>query len=109
MVEGSVGVLRRTDGDNWEVQVINGVGGDRGGNGGLLPFVVRLANQKSSGDESKTHKNKPQNIGCPRLMIRLTKNQFNLKISTFSVEIYANPCMVDVCRNSLKISIAASR
>ena len=54
MVEGSVGVLWRTDGHIGEVQVVDGVGGDRGGDGILLPLLVRLADQDSSSDEPKT-------------------------------------------------------
>ena len=51
MVEGSVGVLWRTDGHIGEVQVVDGVGGDRGGDGILLPLLVRLADQDTSSDE----------------------------------------------------------
>ena len=53
MIEGSVGAFWRTDGHIGEVQVINGVSGDRGGDGILLPFFVGLCNQNSSSDESK--------------------------------------------------------
>ena len=53
MVNSSVGVLWRTDGHLGEVQVIDGVGGDRGGDGILMPLLVRLANQDSSSDEPK--------------------------------------------------------
>jgi len=53
MVEGGVGVLRRADGHNGEVKVFNWVGGDRGGDGVLLPLLVGLANQDSSPDETK--------------------------------------------------------
>ena len=53
MVERSVGVLWRTDGHLGEVQVVDGVGGDRGCDGILLPFLVRLAYQDSSSDEPK--------------------------------------------------------
>ena len=53
VVEGSVGVPWRTDGHLGEVQVVDGVGGDRGGDGILLPFFVRLADQDSSSDEPK--------------------------------------------------------
>ena len=53
MVEGGVGVLWRTDGHIGELKVVNGVGGDRGGDGILLPLLVRLANQDSSSDEPK--------------------------------------------------------
>ena len=55
MVEGSVGVLWRADGHDGEVEVVNGVGGDRGGDGFLLPLLVRLANQDSSPDETKAN------------------------------------------------------
>ena len=54
MVEGSVGVLRRADGHNGEVEVVYGVGGDRGGDRILLPLLVRLSNQDSCPDETKT-------------------------------------------------------
>ena len=53
MIEGSVGALWRTDGHDGEVKVVDGVGGDRGGDGVLLPLLVRLANQDSSSDEPK--------------------------------------------------------
>ena len=53
MIDRSVRVLWRTDGHLGEVQVVDGVGGDRGGDGILLPLLVRLANQDSSSDESK--------------------------------------------------------
>ena len=62
MVEGGVGVLWRTDGNNWEVQIIDGVGGDRSGDGILLPLLVRLANQDSSSDEPKADNNNPKNL-----------------------------------------------
>ena len=48
MVEGGVGVPRRTDGHDGEVKVVDGVGGDRGGDRILLPRLVRLANEGSS-------------------------------------------------------------
>ena len=54
MVEGSVGVLWRTDGHLGKVKVVYGMGGDRGGDGILLPLFVRLADQDSSSDEPKT-------------------------------------------------------
>ena len=59
MVEGSVGAFWRTDGHLGEVQVVDGVGGDRGGDGILLPLVVGLANQDSSTEETKTDNTKP--------------------------------------------------
>ena len=45
MIEGGVGALWRTDGHDGEVQVVDGAGGDRGGHRGLLPLLVRLADQ----------------------------------------------------------------
>ena len=63
MVEGSVGVPRRTDGNNREVEVVNGVGGDRGGDWRILPLLVRLANQDSCPNETKTDDDKPKNLG----------------------------------------------
>ena len=59
MVEGGVGVPWRTDGHDGEVKVVDGVGGDRGGNRILLPLKVRLANQESSPNETKTDHYKP--------------------------------------------------
>ena len=47
MIEGGVGALWRTDGHDGEVQVVDGAGGDRGGHRGLLPLIVRLADQQS--------------------------------------------------------------
>ena len=63
MVEGSVGVPWRTDGHDGELEVFNGVGGDGGSDGILLPIMVRLANQDSSPDEPKTDDDKPKNFG----------------------------------------------
>ena len=59
MVEGGVGVLWRTDGHDGEVEVVDGVGGDRGGDGILLPLLVRLADQDPSSDETQTDNTKP--------------------------------------------------
>ena len=59
MVESSVGVLWRTDGHIGEVQVVDGVGGDRGGDGILLPLIVRLPNQDSSTNEPKADNESP--------------------------------------------------
>ena len=42
MVKGGVGVLWRADGHDGEVQVVNGVGGDRSGYGIILPIFIRL-------------------------------------------------------------------
>ena len=53
MVKSGVGALWGADGHDGEVKVFNGVGGDRGGDGMLLPLLVRLANQNSGPDEPK--------------------------------------------------------
>ena len=62
MVEGSVGVLWRTDGHVWEVQVVDGMGCNRGGDGILLPLHIRLNNQDSCPDEPKTDNTEPENL-----------------------------------------------
>ena len=62
IVEGSVGVLWRTDGHLWEIKVVDGVGGDGSGDGILLPLFVGLANQDSSRNETTTNYKKPQNL-----------------------------------------------
>ena len=40
MVESSVGVLWRTDGHIGELQVVDGMGGDRGGDWVCLPLLI---------------------------------------------------------------------
>ena len=62
MVEGGVGVPWRADGHDGEVKVVDGVGGDRGGDRILLPVLIRLANQDSSPDETKTNNQNPKNL-----------------------------------------------
>ena len=62
MVKGSVGVPWRANGHIGEVQVVDGVGGDRGGDGILLPLLVRLANQDSGTDEPKADNTEPENL-----------------------------------------------
>ena len=62
MVKGSVGVPWGTNRNLGEVQVIDGVGGDRGGDGILLQLLVRLANKDTSPNKPKTNKSKPQNF-----------------------------------------------
>ena len=63
MVEGGVGVLRRADGHDGEVKVVDGMGGDRGGDRILLPLLVRFANQGSCSNETKADDYKPKNLG----------------------------------------------
>ena len=60
MIQRSVGVLWWTDGHLGKVQVVDGMGGDRGGDGILLPFVVGLANQDSGTEETETDNTKPE-------------------------------------------------
>ena len=60
MVEGSIGALWRTNGHNGEVQVLYGVGGDRGGNGVLLPLLVGLAYQDSSNNKPNANNQNPK-------------------------------------------------
>ena len=55
MVEGGVGVSRRTDSHDGKVEVVDGVGRDCGGDRILLPLLIRLGNQDSSSDESETN------------------------------------------------------
>ena len=62
MVEGGVGAPWRTDRHGGEVKVVDGVGGDRGGNGVLLPILIRLGNQDSSRNESATNNEEPENL-----------------------------------------------
>ena len=62
MVKGSVGVLWGTNSNTGEVQVIDGVGGDRGGDGILLPLLVGLAYESSSTNEPKADNESPYNF-----------------------------------------------
>ena len=63
MVESGVGVPWRTDGHDGEVQVIDRVGGDRGGDGILLPLCIRLAYKSTSPNETKTDNYNPKDLG----------------------------------------------
>ena len=60
MEKGSVEVLWRTDGHLREGQVVDGMGGDRGGNWVLLPLDVRLTDEESSRGEAKADNQKPR-------------------------------------------------
>ena len=62
MVEGGVGFLWRTDGHDGEVEVVDGVGGDRGGYRILLPILVGFGDQDPSCDKTKTDNDKPKNF-----------------------------------------------
>ena len=68
MIEGGVGALWRTDGHDGEVQVVDGAGGDRGGHRGLLPLLIRLADQGCSAKEAKANNSKPSDLS--RLCLR---------------------------------------
>ena len=67
MIEGGVGALWRTDGHDGEVQVVDGAGGDRGGHRGLLPLLVRLADQQSCSQETKDDHKSPEDFEGPGL------------------------------------------
>ena len=67
MIEGGVGALWRTDGHDGEVQVVDGAGGDRGGHRGLLPLLVRLADQQSCSQETKADHHSPEDFEGPGL------------------------------------------
>ena len=56
-----------TDRHFWKVKVIDGMDGNGGGNGGILPCLVRLANQDSGNNETETDNPRPQNLCCPGL------------------------------------------
>ena len=73
IIEGGVGALRRTDGHDGEVQVVDGAGGDRGGHRGLLPLLVRLADQQSCSQETEADDDKPENFEGQRLKCRVKK------------------------------------
>ena len=64
MVEGGVGVPWGADGHIREVELRNAVGGDRGRNGIVLPFLIRLGNKDSSQDKRNADHKKPKNLGC---------------------------------------------
>ena len=106
MVERSVGVLWRTDGHLGEVQVVDGVGGDRGGDRFVLPLLVRLANQDPRADETKTHNPKPEQL-C-RLFPKKNVLKVNLEgfKLTFAVDMYASPCIVLASKKSFRMSIS---
>ena len=73
MIEGCVGVLWVTDRHFWKVEVIDGMDRNRGGNGGILPYLVRLADQDSSTNETETDNARPENLCCPRLRKKLVR------------------------------------
>ena len=63
MVKGGVGPLWRADGHNGEVKVFNGVGGDRGGYGILLPIFIGLTYKSSCSNEANRHNSNPNDLG----------------------------------------------
>ena len=68
MVECCVGVPWRANGHFGEVEVLDGVGGDRRGNRVLLPLLIRLADQGCSAKEAKANNSKPSDLS--RLCLR---------------------------------------
>ena len=67
MIEGCVGVLWMTDRHFWKVKVIDGIDGNGGGNRGILPLLVRLANEDSGTNETETDDARPKDLCCPGL------------------------------------------
>ena len=63
MVKGGVGALWRADGHKGEVKVFNGMGGDRGGYGILLPIFIRLTYKSSYSNEANRHNSNPNDLG----------------------------------------------
>ena len=63
MVKGGVGALWRADGHNGEVKVFNGMGGDRGGYGILLPIFIGLTYKSSCSNEANRHNSNPNDLG----------------------------------------------
>ena len=68
MIEGGVEVLWRTDGHEGKVQVVDGAGGDRGSHRGLLPLLVRLADQQSCSQKTKADHTSPEDFEGPGLI-----------------------------------------
>ena len=62
MIEGSVGAPGRTDCDRGEVQLSDGVGGDGGGYGGLLPVRVGVIDEVYCTKETTEDHKAPQNL-----------------------------------------------
>ena len=79
MIEGGVGAPWRTDGHDGEVQVADGAGGDRGGHRGLLPLLVRFADQQSCSQETKADHHSPEDFEGPGL-----KGTFRIVLGTLS-------------------------
>ena len=56
-----------TDGHFWKVKVVDWMDGNGGGNGGILPSLVRLADQDSGNNETETDNARPEKLCCPGL------------------------------------------
>ena len=85
MVKGGVGVLRRTNGHIGKVEIVDSMGGDRGGNGIFLPFMIRLADEDSCPNKANAYNSKPQNFG--QLCLNEKKSLFILKFEKNSLEL----------------------
>ena len=67
MIKSCARVLWMTDRHFWEIKVIDGIDCNGCGNGGILPRLVRLANQDSGNNETETNNARPENLCCPCL------------------------------------------
>ena len=56
-----------TDRHDREVEIVNGMDGDRGGNRGILPLLVRLADKDSRNDKTETDNPTPKPFCSPGL------------------------------------------
>ena len=98
-----MGALGRTDFDCGEIQPSDGVGGDGGGYGGLLPVSVGVVDQDPGYSETYTDYQEPQYLAGFRLRSKDYNNIW--RTVTFAVEMWERPWMVEDSRNSLRMSI----
>ena len=96
-----MGALGRTDFDCGEVEPSDGVGGDGGGYGGLLPVSVGVVDQDPGYSETYTDYQEPQYLAGFRLRSKDYNNIW--RTVTFAVEMWERPWMVEDSRNSLTI------
>lgn len=63
-IEGSVGVLRRADGDDGQAHVGDGVGRDRRGHRTWFPFFIRAGYQVACCTKPKNYDDEPEFFSC---------------------------------------------